>query len=115
MADIILVVNAGSSSLKFEVFSVGRQDALVRQVRGRVDGIGTHPRLAAYDSTCVALIDEHYPAGEVNDLPAALARAQTWLRDHLAGVMGHLVLHGGPIYAAPTMIDDAVLNSRFVP
>ncbi len=113
MADIILVVNAGSSSLKFEVFTVGREGALARQVRGRVDGIGTHPRLVAYDPKGATLIDEHRPPGEVNDLPAALARALIWLREHFPGVapiaVGHRVVHGGATYAAPTMVDDAVL------
>jgi len=70
MIDVILVVNAGSSSLKFEVFAVRPDGALSRQVRGRVDGIGTHPRLVAYDPKGVALIDEHRPAGEVSDLNA---------------------------------------------
>lgn len=113
MADMILVVNAGSSSLKFEVFSVGREGALARQVRGRVDGIGAHPRLVAYDPKGATLIDEHRPASEVNDLPAALARAQIWLCEHFPGVspvaVGHRVVHGGSTYAAPTMVDDAVL------
>jgi len=121
MADMILVVNAGSSSLKFEVFSVGREGALARQVRGRVDGIGTHPRLVAYDSKGATLIDEHRPAGDVNDLPAALSRAQSWLRERIPGAVpiavGHRVVHGGPTYAAPTMVDDAVLGElgRFIP
>ncbi len=48
MSDLLLVINAGSSSLKFEYFSIGTQDALVRQARGRVEGIGTHPRLVAF-------------------------------------------------------------------
>ncbi len=121
MADIILVVNAGSSSLKFEVFSVGGTDMLIRQVRGRVDGIGTHPRLVAHDPKGAALIDEHRPAGEVNDLPAALARALIWLREHFPGVapiaVGHRVVHGGATYAAPTMVDDSVLAElqKFIP
>jgi len=121
MADMILVVNAGSSSLKFEVFSVGRKGALDCQVRGRVDGIATHPRLVAYDPKGATLIDEPCAAGEINDLPAALAHAQIWLREHFPGVVpiavGHRVVHGGSTYAAPTMVDDAVLVEleKFIP
>jgi len=113
MADIILVINAGSSSLKFEAFSLGKEAALARIVRGRVDGIGTHPRLVAHDPKGATLVDDHHPAGEVNDLPAALARALIWLREHFPGVapiaVGHRVVHGGPSYAAPMLVDDAVL------
>jgi len=113
MADIILVINAGSSSLKFEAFSLGKEAALARIVRGRVDGIGTHPRLVAHDPKGATLVDEHHPAGEVNDLPAALARALIWLREHFPGVapiaVGHRVVHGGPSYAAPMLVNDAVL------
>jgi len=113
MADIILVINAGSSSLKFEAFSVGGEGALARLVRGRVDGIGTHPRLVAHDPKGATLVDEHHPAGEVNDLPAALARAQIWLRARFPSItpiaVGHRVVHGGPSYAAPMLVDDTVL------
>jgi len=121
MVDTILVINAGSSSLKFEVFSVGTRGALVREVRGRVDGIGVHPRLIANDPKGATLIDEHCPEGEVTDLAAALARAQIWLRERFPGVtpiaVGHRVLHGGPIYSAPTLVNDAVFAQleRFIP
>jgi acetate kinase len=62
-----------------------------------------------------------YIAGDVNDLPAALSRAQSWLREHIPGAapiaVGHRVVHGGPTYAAPTMVDYAVLAEldRFIP
>ena len=40
----ILVLNAGSSSLKFQIFAIDG-DGLERQVKGQIDGIGVHPRL----------------------------------------------------------------------
>jgi acetate kinase len=39
--DSILVVNAGSSSVKFEVFGVDGSARLTRKIKGQVDGIGT--------------------------------------------------------------------------
>lgn len=45
--DTILVANAGSSSVKFQVFAVEHDGSLKRQVKGQVDGIGTRPRLRA--------------------------------------------------------------------
>jgi acetate kinase len=44
--DAILVVNAGSSSVKFQIFAVNGGVPL-RLVKGQIDGIGTRPRLAA--------------------------------------------------------------------
>ena len=45
--DTVLVVNAGSSSLKFQVFAIGVASDLKCLVKGQMDGIGTRPRLRA--------------------------------------------------------------------
>lgn len=121
MTDTILVINAGSSSIKFEVFEVVAEDDLVRRVKGCIDGIGTHPHLVATDAEGGTVLDETYPASDVKDLPGAFACARTRLRDTLGGVVfvavGHRVVHGGPDYAAPIAVDDGVINTleRFVP
>ena len=49
MTDTILVINAGSSSIKFQLFAVGARDRLERLLKGQVDGIGTRPRLAGQE------------------------------------------------------------------
>ena len=46
--DSILVVNAGSSSVKFEVFAVDGSKKLTRKIKGQIDGIGRRPRLRAH-------------------------------------------------------------------
>jgi acetate kinase len=113
MSESILVVNAGSSSLKFQIFQIGTDRTLTRRVKGAVDGIATRPRLAVKDAAGATLFDEEHPASEVRDLPSALALAQNRLRQQFAGeapvAVGHRVVHGGPEYSAPTRIDDAVL------
>ena len=43
--DTILVVNAGSSSVKFQVYSIEGEGILRRQLKGQMDGIGSRPRL----------------------------------------------------------------------
>ncbi len=45
--DAILILNAGSSSLKFQVFGIDGSSRLQRQVKGQIDGVGTSPRLRA--------------------------------------------------------------------
>jgi acetate kinase len=113
MADSILVVNAGSSSLKFQIFQIGAERALTRRLKGSIDGIGTRPRLVAKDAGGTQLFDEEHPASEVMDLPAALALAQVRLRAKFGGeepvAVGHRVVHGGTEFSAPTLIDDGVI------
>ena len=47
MSETILVVNAGSSSIKFQLFEVGTGDQLGRRLKGQIEGISVHPRLSA--------------------------------------------------------------------
>ena len=49
MNDTILVVNAGSSSIKFQLFEITGSDKLERRMKGQIQGIGTHPRMRATD------------------------------------------------------------------
>ncbi|MDX0414507.1 acetate/propionate family kinase [Sinorhizobium medicae] len=110
--DALLVVNAGSSSLKFQVFGIVGMD-LTRQIRGKVDGIGTRPRLQATAADGTQLIDQTYDAKAVRDLPAAITEARRWLLT-LEGfelqAVGHRVVHGGPDYTRPVLIDATVLD-----
>lgn len=110
--DALLVVNAGSSSLKFQVFGIVGMD-LTRQIRGKVDSIGTRPRLQATAADGTQLIDQTYDAKAVRDLPAAITEARRWLLT-LEGfelqAVGHRVVHGGPDYKRPVLIDAAVLD-----
>jgi acetate kinase len=111
--DTILVVNAGSSSVKFQVFAVDQEGRLSRQIRGQVDGIGTRPRLRANGVVGETLADRAYPIEAVQDIPAALRLAAEWLRDerHVVPLaVGHRVVHGGPDYDRPVLIDHHVIS-----
>ena len=110
--DTILVVNAGSSSVKFQVFEVDGEGRLRRQIKGQMDGIGSRPRLRAADANGDTLAERAYPLENVPDVPAALMVAGAWLRDELRInplAVGHRVVHGGPDYARPVLIDPAVV------
>ena len=111
--DTILVVNAGSSSVKFQIFTVEGEGRLQRQIKGQMDGIGSRPRLRANGPTGDPLADRAYPIEAVADVPAAMAVAGAWLRDELninPMAVGHRVVHGGPDYARPVLIDHAVVT-----
>src|SRR6516164_1161437 len=101
--DTILVVNAGSSSVKFQVFDVDGGKGL----KGQMSGIGTRPRLKAEATDGSPLIDQSYPPDDVADVATALAVAGAWLRQtqNLAPVaVGHRVVHGGPQFDRPVLV-----------
>src|SRR5215469_5315178 len=110
--ETVLVVNAGSSSVKFEIFEVAVSGELQWRLKGQVDGIGVKPRLRAHARDGTPLVDQSYDAGKIADVPAAMAAAAEWLREtqpfDLVAV-GHRVVHGGPDYDRPVFIDHSVL------
>jgi acetate kinase len=110
--EAILVVNAGSSSLKFQVFELDAALDLKCLVKGQIDGIGTRPRLRAQAADKSPLIDEAYAPNQIIDLQAAIHAAGAWLLEtqnvQLVAV-GHLVVHGGPDYDGPMLVDANVL------
>ena len=110
--DTILVINAGSSSVKFQVYDASDRSNLKRQVRGQMDGVGARPRLRAETVGGTSLIDRTFQVEEVPDVQAAMQAVGNWLRetqkrDPLA--VGHRVVHGGPEYDRPMLIDNTVL------
>jgi acetate kinase len=111
--DTILVVNAGSSSVKFQVFSVEGEGNLYRRIKGQIDGIGSRPRLRANGPNGEPMADRAYPIEAVADVPAAMSVAGAWLREELninPVAVGHRVVHGGPDYANPVLIDHGVVG-----
>jgi len=111
--DAILVVNAGSSSVKFQIFGLATAGVPQRLVKGRMDGIGTRPRLQAENSEGSSLVDKTYRSEEISDVPAAIGATADWLREtqhfRLLAV-GHRVVHGGPSYDRPVLVDQKVLK-----
>jgi acetate kinase len=84
-----------------------------------MDGIGSRPRLHATGPKGDPLAERAYPIENVPDVPAALMVAGTWLRDELRIsplAVGHRVVHGGPDYARPVLVDHGVIArlERFV-
>jgi acetate kinase len=114
MADSILVINAGSSSVKFQLFATAGGEALRLRLRGQMEGVGVRPRLTARGDDGIACIDEDFPAAEIRKIPDALAKVVKLLQSQLGGslpaAVGHRVVHGGPDYGAPAIVDDTVLE-----
>jgi acetate kinase len=111
--DAILVVNAGSSSVKFQIFDQRASGDPQRLIKGQFDGIGTQPRLRAEARDGKALIDKKYSPQEIADVATAIGAAGNWLREtqkiELAAV-GHRVVHGGPDYDRAVVVNRDVLK-----
>ena len=123
MSRVLLVVNAGSSSIKFSVFGVGPGPSLLERVYlGEVDGIGAHPRFVARDATGTRLVDQAAGAargGYTHD--DALGSILAWIDERTAGSTvvgaGHRVVHGAVRHTTPVRITPDVMQAleRLVP
>jgi acetate kinase len=105
---LIGVINAGSSSLKFSVYA-GDQ----RLLDGQVDGIGVRPAAKARDAEGAALPPPELGVSPPGTPADALVAIMPWLNDRLGGrrfaALGHRVVHGGPNHAAPCLVTPALL------
>jgi acetate kinase len=113
MNDYALVLNAGSSSLKFCVFRRPSGKNWLLESRGQIEGIGTFPRLSAKDGGGKGIADEKL-TGMVRNGRDALDVLAAWLRSKYGGSsvlgVGHRVVHGGPDFAGPTVVNRDVLE-----
>jgi acetate kinase len=113
MDPFALVLNAGSSSLKFCLYQQPRGATWRVEARGQIEGIGTAPHFAVKDGAGAKRVDERLDSS-VRDGPAAIDALSGWLRSaypggRIAGV-GHRVVHGGPRYSRPVVVTPAILE-----
>jgi acetate kinase len=114
MDDYALVLNAGSSSLKFCVYRRPLQDSWRLESKGQIDGIGTAPQWFAKDADGKTLDREALEPGAVPDGRSALDRLAEWLLGRYGGSrvlgVGHRVVHGGARFGGPTLVTPDVLE-----
>jgi acetate kinase len=113
MDPFALVLNAGSSSLKFCLFQQPRGAAWRVEARGQIEGIGTAPRFTVKDAAGAKQVDEKLDAA-VRDAQTAIDTLAVWLRStfqggRIAGV-GHRVVHGGPRFSNPVVVTREILT-----
>jgi len=116
MNDAILVINAGSSSIKFAVFSRIADNELCRLYSGVVDGIGGQ---ASFAVTSTQPEQRKHNKVTNDSLHAenhsqALQHILNWLEQETLGLQfvaaGHRVVHGGTTFSQAVRIDHGVLN-----
>ena len=114
MSDFVVVLNAGSSSLKFSIYRPPESGEWNVASRGQIEGIGTSPRFSAKDDSGARLVDKELDRDTVRDAPSALDALSGWLRSTYSGArvlgVGHRVVHGGARFSGPTMITADVLG-----
>jgi acetate kinase len=111
--DYALVLNAGSSSLKFCVYGREPEGAWALEARGQIEGIGTSPKFSAKDAAGRSLAKEDLDAS-VRDGRGALDALAAWLRGRFGGGrvrgVGHRVVHGGAQYRGPVVVTPQVIE-----
>jgi len=108
--DYALVLNAGSSSLKFCLFQRPAGAGWRLEARGQIEGIGTSPRLSVKDEGGQTVTKQDVAVHDGHEAVEVLA---AWLRSKYGGSsvlgIGHRVVHGGARFAGPTILNQEVL------
>jgi len=111
VSDAILVLNAGSSSIKFSMFPGHERPTRQGLIcEGECEGIGHRIHFTAKDRSRTPLVDAHLTESTTHE--EALAALLDWIEGHFQNdelvAAGHRVVHGGSLYTAPVVIDATV-------
>lgn len=112
MSDALLILNAGSSSLKFSVFRDSDPPELL--LRGQLESLLTEPRFMVRDAAGQVVEKVDWPTGStlshqkgVEFLLSSAVQKKMWQHRFVAA--GHRVVHGGTKFTGPVIVDDGVL------
>jgi len=112
MPDVIAVLNAGSSSIKFSLFVLLDDQAEIL-VRGQAEGIYTAPRFVAKDKQGTVMSEKSWPEGTKLGHEGAVDHLFAYVRSNFAGHhllgVGHRVVHGGLEYTEPVRLNPEVM------
>src|ERR1700722_9728071 len=99
MADAILTLNAGSSSIKFSLFEIGHPNLLKLASHGVTETVGSEQHFLAKDPAGKVLTEQRWTPKDKHFQPI-LEHMIAWTETHLGGdrlvAIGHRVVHGGP-------------------
>ena len=115
MSASLLVINSGSSSVKFAVYDAAPDAGLQRIANGMIEGIGALPRLRVWGPDGATLEDRRIrvSADPVQGPEEAFEQLFDWLGQHAdgrtLGAVGHRVVHGGEAFARPARVTPGIL------
>ena len=105
----LLVINAGSSSIKFAGYAV--KDELFFLGKGQVEGLRTEPRFVCRNAAGEMLGERQWPGAITHG--EAIDQIIGWIEAHATNVRvaaaGHRVVFGGAAYTGPTRLDEPVI------
>ena len=112
--ELILTINAGSSSIKIGLFSGQKELEPKLLIQGKVDGIATKPRIQIKDAEGKVLTEQYYSIEQIGNLPDAFRFIYRVFTDILKGkkpsIIGHRVVHGGSHFSSPVLINKYILQ-----
>lgn len=112
MRGCIVVLNAGSSSIKFALYGIDSSESLL--FRGQIQQIGVSPRLSVTNAQGEAIAEKSWPAEGFDHRVATreiLKTGAELIRGTPVVAVGHRVVHGGTKYAAPVRVDPELIAS----
>lgn len=115
MSAAILVLNAGSSSIKFSLFAFsGTVVSLKFLLGGQLQGLQSTPQFTAKDAAGKILAEKQWPENDSLGHDGAIAYINTFLQQYAAQytlqAVGHRIVHGGAAFFAPIKMSHAVLD-----
>ena len=115
MSDAVLTLNAGSSSIKFGLYGLGRDGGLRLASHGHIEGIGTAPHFLALDPSGARLAERRWAEDAAQTHEALLGVLLDWVDSHLGTAVlvaaGHRVVHGGMEFDRPARVTPGLLDA----
>jgi acetate kinase len=108
----ILVINAGSSSIKFAVFTGDSSAALNRLLHGAIEGIGTKPQFYVVDAKDQRMAEQEWPATMTHEdlLNDLIKKIELYIGSNQLVAVGHRVAHGGLKCTTPQLITPVLMS-----
>lgn len=115
MTPVSVVLNAGSSSLKFQVFETPDGGEPRVDFRGLFEGLGGSARFVVKDRDGTIIDETTWSSDDRIGHEEALVHLISWLRQNKEErklvAIGHRIVHGGALFSGPVLIDDSVIQS----
>lgn len=113
MDSAVLVLNAGSSSIKFAIFDTS--DEPVRRAHGIIERIGEAPHFLGFGADGSLATERRWDNGAAMTHEDLLCPLLDWADSHLGTerlvAVGHRIVHGGQSFSAPVLLDEATIKA----
>jgi acetate kinase len=114
--DLIVIINAGSATIKFAAYELGDNGAVTRRInRGIAEFISDGAHFSVVDEHGAVTVNETIAArvSQSSDIQLLIDHVLRWLRTNASRrviAFGHRVVHGGDAYHEPVVVNDSILT-----